>query len=366
MNALANEKTVYNFCSGPAMLPAPVMAKAQTEFLDYQASGISVMEMSHRSSTIVEMFASAAQGLRDLLSISDDYEVLFLQGGASLQFSMIPMNLMRADGQADFLLTGAWSEKAYKEAALYGEARVIASDADNGYRSVPPVSQWQLNPKADYVHLTPNETIHGVEFTDWPDTGAVPVVADLSSSILSYPLDVSQYGLIYAGAQKNIGPAGLTIVIIRKDLIKVPERTVPKLLRYDLQAAQASMINTPSTFSVYLAGLVFDWLKGEGGVQVMAERNACKAQLLYDFLDASDFYDNPVAVENRSRMNVPFTMKDASLEQTFLREAKAQGLLNLEGHRSVGGMRASIYNAMPEAGVIALRDFMNAFAKRYG
>lgn len=346
------------------MLPPPVMAKAQSEFLDYQGAGVSVMEMSHRSSVIVEMFASAAQGLRDLLAIPDDYEILFLQGGASLQFSMVPMNLMRAEGSADFLLTGTWSEKAFKEAGQFGQARVIASDAENGYRSVPPAAQWQLNPKADYVHLTPNETIHGVEFTDWPDVGSVPVVADLSSSILSYPLDVSKYGLIYAGAQKNIGPAGLTIVIIRKDLIRVPERTVPKLLRYDLQAAQASMINTPSTFSVYLAALVFDWVKAEGGVQIMAERNARKAQLLYEFLDASDFYHNPVSVGDRSRMNVPFTINNAALEQSFLAEAKARGLLNLEGHRSVGGMRASIYNAMPEAGVLALLDFMKDFAQR--
>lgn len=346
------------------MLPPPVMAKAQSEFLDYQGAGVSVMEMSHRSNVIVEMFASAAQGLRDLLAIPDDYEILFLQGGASLQFSMVPMNLMRAEGSADFLLTGTWSEKAFKEAGQFGQARVIASDAENGYRSVPPAAQWQLNTKADYVHLTPNETIHGVEFTDWPDVGSVPVVADLSSSILSYPLDVSKYGLIYAGAQKNIGPAGLTIVIIRKDLIRVPERTVPKLLRYDLQAAQASMINTPSTFSVYLAGLVFDWVKAEGGVQVMAERNARKAQLLYEFLDASDFYHNPVSVGDRSRMNVPFTINNAALEQTFLAEARARGLLNLEGHRSVGGMRASIYNAMPEAGVLSLLDFMKDFAQR--
>lgn len=348
------------------MLPVPVMKRAQAEFLNYADSGVSVMEMSHRSDTIVKMFADATQSLRDLLAIPDNYEVLFLQGGASLQFSVVPMNLMRAEGQADYVLTGVWSEKAYKEAAQFGHARIAASDADNGYKQVPEAKNWDLNPKADYVHLTPNETIHGVEFSEWPDTGDVPVVADMSSCILSRPIEVSKFGLIYAGAQKNIGPAGLTLVIVRKDLLRAPPRTIPQLLRYDLLAEQASMINTPPTYAVYLAGLVFDWLKAEGGVHVMAERNAHKAKLLYDFLDASDFYDNPVMPQSRSRMNIPFTLKNPALDKAFLAQADEHGLLNLKGHRSVGGMRASIYNAMPEQGIHALIAFMSAFAQQNG
>lgn len=348
------------------MLPRPVMARAQAEFLDYASSGISVMEMSHRSETITGIFAKAEQLLRELLSISDEYAVLFLQGGASLQFSAVPMNLMGENGQADFVLTGVWSEKAYQEAGQFGRVRVAASDKNNGYKSVPDFADWDLDPSADYLHITPNETIHGVEFTDWPNTGEVPVVADLSSTILSRPIDVSRFGVIYAGAQKNIGPAGLTLVIIRRDLLKPPLRTPPKLLRYDLQAAQGSMINTPPTYAVYLASLVFEWLKSEGGVQAMAEKNARKAQLLYEYLDVSDFYENPVASGSRSWMNVPFTLNDTSLEKQFLSAARARGLLNLEGHRSVGGMRASIYNAMPEAGVSALVAFLSDFEKQHG
>jgi phosphoserine aminotransferase len=365
VSQLQSDKTIYNFCSGPAMLPAPVMQRAQAEFQDYAGSGVSVMEMSHRSTMIGEIFATAEQNLRDLLTIPDEYAVLFLQGGASLQFSAVPLNLLREGGQADYVLTGVWSEKAFKEAGRFGSVRVAASDQENGYRQVPEADQWHLDPKANYLHITPNETIHGVEFTQWPDAGAVPVVADMSSTLLSRPIDVTKFGLIYAGAQKNIGPAGLTLVIVRRDLLGVPQREIPQLLRYDLQAAQGSMINTPPTFGVYLAGLVFEWLKAEGGVAAMAARNAQKASKLYNFLDASHFYQNPVARQSRSWMNIPFTLTDPSLDKAFLSAAEAQGLLNLAGHRSVGGMRASLYNAMPEAGVEALIAFMTDFAQQH-
>lgn len=359
----AREARAFNFCSGPAMLPEPVLQQIQSEFLNYRGLGASVMELSHRSDTLVGLFEEAEHRLRHLLSISSDYAVLFLQGGATLQFSAVPLNLMKVSGQADYLLTGAWSEKAANEAKRFGEVSIVASDAEAGYRNVPALETWRCNPNADYLHVTPNETIHGVEFTFLPDT-TVPVVADMSSTILSRPLDVSRFGLIYAGAQKNVGPVGLTLVIVRRDLLKAPELSLPSLLRYDLQAQQASMVNTPPTFSVYAANLVFQWIEAQGGVEAMGRQNQGKAQKLYAFLDNNDFYHNPVAVNARSWMNIPFVLAEERLNQTFLREAEAARLLNLKGHRSVGGMRASLYNAMPEAGVDALIDFLQDFSQR--
>jgi len=359
-------KPVFNFCSGPAMLPPAVLVKAQEELRNYQGSGMSVMEMSHRSETMGQIFSNAETSLRELVGIPDDYAVLFLQGGASLQFSAVPMNLFKK-GVAGYVLTGVWSKKAAKEAKHFGEVTIVATDEVNHFTQVPALSDWKLDASYDYLHLTPNETIHGVEFSDFPDTQGVPVVADMSSTLLSRPIDVERYGLIYAGAQKNIGPAGLTLVIIRKDLLKVSnELAIPSLMRYDEQAKAASMINTPPTFSVYLAGLVFEWLKEQGGLSAMAQHNEHKAQLLYDFLDDSTFYHNPVKKADRSWMNVPFVLRDERLDAPFLKAADEHRLYNLKGHRSVGGMRASLYNAMSLAGVEALIDFLKAFEKQKG
>lgn len=355
----------YNFCAGPAALPEAVLQQAQAEMLDYQGKGLSVMEMSHRSTAFVEIAQQAEQDLRELMNINDDYAVLFMQGGASLQFSAIPLNLLSEGQTADYIVTGQWSKKAQKEAARFGNARVAASSEADGFTSVPAQSDWQLSDKAAYVHYASNETIGGVEFPFIPETEA-PLVADMSSNILSEPVDVSRFGLIYAGAQKNIGPAGIVVVIVRRDLLgRAAERT-PTLLEYQVVADKDSMYNTPPTYSWYLSGLVFKWLKEQGGLEEVAAKNARKAEKLYAAIDASDFYSNPVAKACRSRMNIPFVLANSDLDKTFLAEADAAGLLNLKGHRSVGGMRASLYNAMPEEGVDALIDFMTQFEKAHG
>ncbi len=355
----------YNFCAGPAALPEAVLAQAQHELLDYHGKGLSVMEMSHRSAAYVAIAEQAEQDLRDLMNIPSNYKVLFLQGGASQQFAMIPMNLLRGKTSADYVNTGMWSDKAIKEAKKFCHVNVVASDEANNFRSVPAYNTWKIDPEAAYLHYTPNETIHGVQFDFIPDSN-VPLVADYSSIILAEPLDVSKFGLIYAGAQKNIGPAGLVVVIVREDLLGDVIKGTPTMLDYKTHADNASMYNTPSTYAWYLSGLVFKWLKAQGGLEEMAEINQRKAATLYHAIDTIDFYANPVALANRSMMNVPFTLANPALEKTFLKEAEAQGLLNLAGHRSIGGMRASLYNAVPEAAVDALVAFMADFAKRNG
>lgn len=348
------------------MLPTEVIEKAQGEMLDWRGSGMSVMEMSHRGKEFMEIATTAEADLRELLSIPDNYKVLFLQGGATTQFAMVPLNLIHRTGKVDIAFTGSWSKKAVAEAKRFGEVNICASSEADGFNSVPDFADWQLSADASYVHITPNETIGGVEFDGLPDTGDVPLVADMSSTILSRPIDVSRFGIIYAGAQKNIGPAGLTLVIIREDLIGEAAENCPSMLNYAVHADADSMSNTPPTYAWYLAGLVFQWLKEKGGLQGMAEINQRKAGKLYQAIDNNEFYSNPVAVNNRSWMNVPFILKNADLDASFLGEAKEQGLVTLKGHRSVGGMRASIYNAMPEQGVDALIDFMNDFAARNG
>jgi len=356
----------YNFCAGPATLPESVLQQARDEMLDWRGSGMSVMEMSHRSDEFVEIAETAEKDLRELAGISDDYAVLFMQGGASSQFSTIPLNLLGDKTSADYVNTGIWSEKAIAEASRYGAVNVVASSAAQSFTTVPGQDTWNTDPGAAYLHYTPNETIGGLEFDFVPDSGSVPLVADMSSTMLSRPVDVSKFGLIYAGAQKNIGPSGLVVVIIRKDLLGKARKETPTMMNYQVIADNDSMYNTPATYSWYLSGLVFKWLKEQGGVQAMGELNRRKASKLYGFIDASDFYANPIEPRFRSWMNVPFTLADDALSGEFLKGADARGLLNLKGHRSVGGMRASIYNAMPEAGVDALIDYMTKFAKERG
>lgn len=355
----------FNFCAGPAALPEAVLKQAQQDLVDWHGRGCSVMEMSHRGADFVSIAEQAEQDLRDLLAIPSNYKVLFLQGGASQQFAQVPMNLLAGKASADYVCTGVWSEKAIAEAKKFGGVNVVATDVANNFRAVPAFADWQLDKNAAYLHYTPNETIHGVEYDFIPQVD-VPLVADFSSSILSEPLDVSKFGLIYAGAQKNIGPAGIVVVIVREDLLGHIMPGMPTMLDYAVAAKNGSMYNTPPTYSWYLSGLVFQWLKAQGGLEAMATLNARKAAKLYSAIDTSDFYANPVAIANRSRMNVPFTLADANLDKTFLKEAEALQLLNLAGHRSVGGMRASLYNAVPEAAVDALIDFMGDFERRYG
>lgn len=357
---------IFNFCAGPAALPTAVLERAGGELADWHGTGMSIMEMSHRSKEFVGVAEKAEKDLRDLMGIPDNYKVLFMQGGASSQFTMIPMNLLRGGSKADYINTGQWSTKAIKEAKRFCEVNVAASTEGNNFTSAPSQAELNLSPDAAYVHYTPNETIGGVEFDYVPDTDEVPLVADYSSSILSEVIDVSKFGLIYAGAQKNIGPAGLCVVIVREDLLGNTIAGTPTMFDYKVAADNGSMYNTPPTYSWYLAGLVFEWLKEQGGVEAMAELNRRKAEKLYGFIDTNDFYANPVAKNNRSRMNVPFTLADAALDKTFLAESEQAGLMNLAGHRSVGGMRASIYNAVPEDGVDALIAFMADFAKRHG
>lgn len=356
----------YNFCAGPAALPQAVLSEAQKDLLNYKGKGLSVMEMSHRSADYVAIAEEAEKDLRELLKVPDNYKVLFLQGGASLQFAQIPMNLLRGKNTADYVNTGMWSGKALAEAKKYCDVNVVASDEANKFRGVPAFDTWNLNPNAAYLHYAENETIHGVQFNYIPEVD-VPLVADFSSSILSQPLDVSKFGLIYAGAQKNIGPAGIVLVIVREDLLGEVLPGTPTMLDYKVAADNGSMYNTPPTFAWYLSGLVFKWLKNLGGLEKMAEINQRKAAKLYAAIDNSGgFYNNPVMKPYRSVMNIPFTLMDSNLDKVFLKDAEANGLLNLAGHRSVGGMRASLYNAVPEEGVDALITFMNDFQKKMG
>ncbi len=357
---------VHNFSAGPAVLPEEVLAQARDEMLDWHGSGMSVMEMSHRGKEFESIIADVERDLRELLSIPAGYRVLFLQGGATLQFAMVPMNLMGVAKRADYIHTGEWAKKAISEAKKFGTVNVAASAADRNFSYVPPRASWQLDPGAAYVHLTTNETIGGVEFHEIPDTGAVPIVADMSSHILSRPVDVSRFGLIYAGAQKNMGPAGLTVVIVRDDLLGGAPAGTPSLLDYRVMADGESMLNTPPTYAIYIAGLVFQWIKRLGGLAEMERRNRAKAGLLYGLIDDGSFYSNPVARSDRSLMNVPFRLPDEALDEQFLKEAGSRQLIQLKGHRSVGGMRASIYNAMPIEGVEALAAFMSDFARRHG
>jgi len=358
---------VFNFAAGPAMLPTAVLEQVREELTDWQGSGSSVMEVSHRGKAFMAVAQEAEAALRALLGVPADYSELFLQGGASGQFAAVPLNLARADSSVDYLCTGHWSHKAIVEARrLTGSVSIAADEAASGYTTVPAPGALRLTPGAAYLHYTPNETIGGVEFPYVPDSGAVPLVADMSSTLLSRPLEVSRFALIYAGAQKNIGPAGLTVVIVRAELTGRARPGTPAVWDYRAMAEQGSMLNTPPTFAWYVAGLVFRWLGAQGGLAAVGERNRAKAQLLYDAIDVSGFYASPVAKSCRSWMNVPFTLADRQLEQTFLSEARAAGLANLAGHRSVGGMRASLYNAMPLEGVAALVDFMKDFERRYG
>ncbi len=355
---------VYNFSAGPAMLPEAVLQRAQAELTDWHGAGASIMEMSHRGKEFVSVHAEAERNVRDLLGVPDTYKVLFLQGGATGQFAAVPMNLLRGKHKADYVLTGSWGKKAIGEAKKYCEVTLASPPAGQKFTTIPPFADWSLSADAAYVHYTPNETIEGVEFHWVPETGDVPLVGDFSSTILSRPIDVSRFGLIYAGAQKNIGPAGVTLVIVREDLLGDALPVTPGVFDYTQQAKSDSMLNTPPTYSLYMAGLVFQWVKEQGGLSVMAERNERKAGKLYAEIDGSGFYRNPVDPPCRSWMNVPFVLADPELDSEFLAGAAQAGLTTLQGHRSVGGMRASIYNAMPEAGVDALIDYMTDFEKR--
>ncbi|BCX81564.1 phosphoserine aminotransferase [Methylomarinovum caldicuralii] len=356
---------VYNFSAGPSMLPEAVLQRAREEMLDWQGSGMSVMEMSHRGPHFRQIAENTEALLRQLLGVSDDYHCLFLQGGATGQFAAIPMNLLGERRVMNYVLTGSWGKKAAAEAKKYGEVRIAASSEAEKLTTIPDPAAWDVDPEAVYLHYTSNETIGGVEFPFVPEVD-VPLVCDMSSDILSRPVDVSRFGVIYAGAQKNMGPAGITVVIVRKDLLRTPHPATPQVFDYARQAEAGSMLNTPPTYSWYLLGLVLEWLRDQGGVEGIEKRNVEKAGLLYGAIDASDFYRNPVDPRYRSRMNVPFTLADPSLDSLFLEEAKAEGLVNLKGHRSVGGMRASIYNAMPLEGVQALVQFMREFERRHG
>ena len=351
---------IYNFSAGPAVLPKAVLQRAQAEMLDWHGSGMSVMEMSHRGKEFTSILEKTESDLRKLLNIPQNYKVLFLQGGAIAENAMIPLNLLNG-GEADYVVTGAWSKRSVEDAIAYGEINVAASSEANKFTDVPAYADWKLNKNASYLHICTNETIHGVEFDGLPDAGNVPIVADMSSHILSRTIDVTKYGVIYGGAQKNIGPAGLCIVIVREDLLGKASALTPAVFNWKTQADNQSMINTPPTYSIYIAGLVFEWLLEQGGVAAIEQVNIAKAKLLYDYIDSTDFYENHVAVKNRSRMNIPFFLKDASLNDAFLKGAEANGLLQLKGHRMVGGMRASIYNAMPIEGVQALVNYMKAF-----
>jgi phosphoserine aminotransferase len=359
---------IFNFCAGPAMLPVEVMDKAQSEFCNWQGLGVSVMEVSHRSPEYVAMAATAEQDLRDLLEIPDNYKVLFCHGGGRGQFAAVPLNLLADKLDADYLITGEWSKSAVVEAKKH--ARISTTDIMTttaaGKATVKACSEWPINAGAAYLHYCPNETIEGIEIFETPETGVVPLVADMSSTILSRPIDVSKFGIIYAGAQKNIGPSGLSIVIVRDDLIGHARKAIPSIFDYEVQAKADSMFNTPPTYAWYLAGLVFKWLKDQGGLVEVEKKNIAKAALLYNFIDSSDFYANNVDDSVRSRMNVPFTLADDKLNETFLSESKEAGLLTLKGHKLVGGMRASIYNAMPIEGVQALVDFMKTFENKHG
>ena len=357
---------VINFSAGPAVLPEPVLRQAADEMLDWHGSGMSVMEMSHRGKEFIAIHAEAEALLRELMAIPASYKVLFMQGGAIGENAIVPMNMLRGKASADYIHTGEWSKKSIAEARKYARVNVAASGEASRFTSIPARETWQLDPNAAYVHICANETIGGVEYHFVPDTGNVPLVADMSSDVLSRPVDVARYALIYAGAQKNIGPAGLTIVIVRDDLIGQALPFTPSAFDYKLQADADSMLNTPPTYAIYIAGLVFRWIKSCGGLTAMAEHNRAKAALLYDALDRSAFYRNPVARADRSLMNVPFKLRDEGLDDAFLKGAQARGMVQLKGHRSVGGMRASMYNAMPLAGVQALVTYLQEFEAEHG
>ena len=363
---MSDLKRVHNFNPGPGVLPLEVLQEAQAELLNFKGTGMSVMEISHRSKEFIKVAEQAEADLRELMQVPDDYAVLFLQGGATTHFALLPMNLAAPTQAVDYLVTGAWSKKASKEAAAVRKVNIVADGSASGYMDVPARAGWNLDPAAAYVHYCSNETISGLEMHEVPDVGSVPLIADMSSTILSRPVDVRKFGVIYAGAQKNIGPSGLVILIVRKDLLERAPAGVPPILKYSSHAAAGSMLNTPPTFGWYIAGLVFAWLKKQGGLQKIAEINRRKAELLYKVIDASTFYNNPVARAHRSWMNVTFTLADEALDADFLSESKKAGLTNLKGHRDVGGMRASIYNAVSEAGVVALAQFMADFEKRRG
>lgn len=355
---------IFNFSAGPAVLPKSVLARAQAEMLDWHGSGMSVMEMSHRGKEFTGILAKTEADLRRLLAIGDQYKVLFLQGGAIAENAMIPLNLL-AGRAADYAITGGWSKRSVEDAKAYGKINVVASSEPNQYQQVPDFASWQLDKNAAYLHVCTNETMSGVEFLDLPNTHGVPIVADMSSHILSRRIDVSQYGVIYGGAQKNIGPAGLCLVIVHEDLLGKASPMTPAVFNWQLQAENQSMINTPPSYSIYIAGLVFEWLLEQGGIAAIEKLNIAKAKLLYDSIDASDFYVNRVALANRSRMNIPFYLQDEGLNAAFLQGAEARGLLQLKGHRAVGGMRASIYNAMPIEGVQALVAYMQDFERSH-
>ena len=354
----------YNFSAGPAALPESVLLKAQAELLEWGNARASVMEISHRGKDFIALAQKSECDLRTLLQIPQNYKVLFLQGGATQHFAQIPMNFARCDQAADYVVTGHWGEKAAKEAKTLAQVRIAASGEQGNFTSIPPRASWQLDASAAYVHYTPNETIHGVEFQDIPDVGNVPLVADMSSDILSRPIDVSKFGIIYAGAQKNIGASGLVVIIVREDLLARCPKDIPKIFNYAEHAANESMLNTPNTFGWYLASLVFEWLLAEGGLDAIGARNRAKAELLYGYIDGSGYYKNPVEISARSWMNVPFTLPREELDVAFLKQAEAVGLMALKGHRAVGGMRASLYNAIPLEAVQVLVDFMKDFAAR--
>jgi phosphoserine aminotransferase len=355
-------KHIYNFSAGPAVLPKPVLARAQAEMLDWHSSGMSVMEMSHRGKEFTSILEKTEADFRTLLNIPSNYKVLFLQGGAIAENAMIPLNLLNGKA-ADYAVTGGWSKRSVDDARAFGTINVVCSTEAENYKHVPAYDGWKLNKDAAYLHICTNETMSGVEFDGLPHAGSVPIVADMSSHILSREIDVSKYGVIYAGAQKNIGPAGLCLVIVREDLLGRASSQTPAVFHWKTQAENASMINTPPTYGIYIAGLVFEWLLAQGGVAAIEKANIAKAKLLYDYIDSTDFYANHVAKNKRSRMNIPFYLKNESLNDAFLKGAEAAGLLQLKGHRAVGGMRASIYNAMPIEGVQALVDYMKSFAK---
>jgi len=357
---------VYNFSAGPSCIAEAVLATARDEMLDWHGSGMSVMEMSHRGAEFKSIAEQAEADVRELLSVPEDYYVLFLQGGATSQFAMVPMNLLRGKKRANYVCTGAWSKKAIAEARLFCDVQLAATSEDDGFTNIPAQESWQIDADAAYLHYTSNETIGGVEFQDIPDSGGCSLVVDMSSNILSRPVDVGRFALIYAGAQKNMGPAGITVVIVRKELVGEALPATPSMFDYRKQADNGSMLNTPPTYNWYMLGLVLDWVSRQGGLGAMEERNRRKAAKLYDAIDSSPFYSNPVAPPCRSRMNIPFTLADPSLDGKFLADARFAGLVELKGHRSVGGMRASIYNAMPEEGVDALIAFMAEFERRNG
>lgn len=355
---------VYNFSAGPAALPVQVLRQAAAEMLDWNGSGMGVMEMSHRGPEFMGIHAEAMALLRELLAVPANYKILFMQGGGLAENAIVPLNLMGRNPRADFVVTGSWSKKSFKEAQRYGTINLAADAAQEGkYRSIPPVASWKLDASAAYVHICTNETIDGVEYFFTPDVGTVALVADASSHILSRPMDISRYGLVFAGAQKNIGPAGLTIAIVREDLLEQAHAHCPSAFQYKTVSENDSMYNTPPTYAIYIAGLVFRWLKEQGGLAGMEEKNSAKAALLYDFIDGSALYENHVEKASRSRMNVPFFLKDGALNDAFLLGARARGLVQLKGHRSVGGMRASVYNAMPIEGVQSLVRYMREFEK---